>query len=371
MSDMFDIAILDAGLAAGGALMPAVVFARCGSDIALATLPGGKPLDDLSAYRDKIHDILLRNKQRPNNEELNAFGRALFDYVVRDGVREIYDELSDDAPVRIHILTNRADLQSLPWEYLLFPKQPSAPWRKRTVVRILASVGQKPPEPRELAAGGAKLKILFVYADPPTKGNVPWQEVLKGIELKLVAQMPRDGFELTLVEGRPERLFKALRDNSFDIFHFVGHGDIDPVTKKGHLLLLDGANDKSLKIESEDLAATLGDHGIRLAVMSACNTSAGNAAAPFGIVAEALLRARIPAVVANHLPVPISSVATFVGRLYEVLLATGDIDEAFGEGRWRLWEEMKLTQGARFEWGIPTLYRHVAAAQIFRPPSPS
>ena len=72
----------------------------------------------------------------------------------------------------------------------------------------------------------------------------------------------------------------------------------------------------------------------------------------------------IPAVVANQLPVPDATVATFVGALYEELLRSGDIDLAVTEGRIRLAVDLGSSPKAVLEWGIPTLYRHINGAQV-------
>ena len=53
--------------------------------------------------------------------------------------------------------------------------------------------------------------------------------------------------------------------------------------------------------------------------------------------------------------------------MYRELLTSGDIDRAVGEGRIRLSIDLGPSPYAVLEWGIPIIYRHVAAAQIFKP----
>ena len=305
------------------------------------------------------------NQQRPKNSELTQFGLDLFDYIVRDDVRQLYNRLPGGTLTRIHILTNRPDLQSLPWEYLQDPKHASGPWLERSIVRVIPSVGQTPPAPLALAQGGPKIRILFVYADPANQGIVSWLDVKKSVEREFAARIPTDRYDLEVVEGTLAGFTKAVETGSYDIFQFSGHGEVDAKTGKGCILLLSEMNNQSVQLFASDLAVFLRGRGVRLAILSACLTSAGNSADPFDVVAEALLKENIPAVVANQLPVPDKSVAAFVGRLYATLLETGDIDIAVNEGRLRLWSDLILQQEARLEWGIPTLYRHITGAQVF------
>jgi len=85
------------------------------------------------------------------------------------------------------------------------------------------------------------------------------------------------------------------------------------------------------------------------------------------VVAEALVSNGIPAVVANLLPVPETSVASFVGAMYAQLLNTGDIDLAVNSARLKLSIELDVPPDATLEWGIPTLYRHIAGSKVFEP----
>jgi hypothetical protein len=111
------------------------------------------------------------------------------------------------------------------------------------------------------------------------------------------------------------------------------------------------------------LCNLLEGRGIRLVVLSACETAAGDFASDFSVMADGLVRCGIPAVVANQFPVDDGTVAKFVGALYQELLQSGDIDLAVSEGRVTLALELESV----IDWGIPTLYRHVNSSQVFAP----
>lgn len=365
MGDVLDLIILKSGK------RNAIVFARYGCDTAIERLPLGKEFNTLNAFKERINEALLLNQKRPSANELNTFGQRLFRYVIRNGIKQLYDRLPLDILTRVHILTDQPELQSLPWEYWQDPNQiPGGPWLNRSIVRVIPTIGRAAPVPFNLGAK-SKLRILFVYAVPQDQTLVSWPPLKTQIEtsLTLSAGIPADRFELNVIQGTGEALFQAIQSETekYDIFQFSGHGDVDPMTKEGRILLVDSKkSDQSHPVTANRLAMILQGRGVRLAVLSACLTAAGNAADPFSIVAEALLRAGIPAVVANQLPVPDESVATFVGALYAQLLTTGDIDMAVNSGRVKLAFDLAKPQDATLEWGIPTLYRYIDAQRVFR-----
>src|SRR5205085_7449817 len=103
-------------------------------------------------------------------------------YIVRDDVRILYNRLPRNSLIRINIMTNRPDLQSLPWEYLQDPQQTPGPWSERSVVRVVPTIGRPALDPLPIATAGQKIRILFVYADPINQGAVDWTSVRASIE---------------------------------------------------------------------------------------------------------------------------------------------------------------------------------------------
>ena len=101
----------------------------------------------------------------------------------------------------------------------------------------------------------------------------------------------------------------------------------------GTLLMRDRKTHRTTRLKATDLATLLAHRGLRLAILSACETAFGDFHTEFGVAAATLVKAGVPAVVANQLPVPDATVALFVGALYDQLLLTGDIDRAVGEGQ--------------------------------------
>lgn len=357
MDDAIDLSILDSG-------MPgyAVALARAGPDLALAWIPFGLELQKLIDFRKRIEDAIYGDLRAPKTKELSDFGNKLFDFVIRDDIRMLYDRLPNTL-IRLHILSNQADLQMLPFEYMQEPKRGPGPSRVRSVVRIVPTVGMHPPQP--LAVD--RLRVLFVSSDPIDQGVVSWAEVKALIEKAFLPLVP-GRVDFKAVEGIDRRtLLDLTKRCDFDVFHFSGHGDVD-ANGKGRIILTNRKTQVSDPLTVDALTQMLSGCNLKLVILSACETAVGNFRDNFAVTAQALVRSGIPAVVANQLPVPDSSVATFVGSLYESILRTGDIDLAMSEGRIALATQL-VPHGdeAIVEWGIPTLYRHFACSKLYVP----
>lgn len=357
MTDTLDFTILDSG-----SQERVVALARSGSDLAIARIPCGNELKQLIDFRQRIDRALRRMEKYPRVQELTDYGHRLFSFCVRDDLERLYNRLPANH-VRMHIFSDRTEIQALPWEYMQDPNRVPGPQRERSVVRIIPTIGREAPAP---LAFGQKVRVLFVSADPVDQETVSWPELKESIERTFAARLPADRFTLEAIEGATRTgLAQMISQRQFDIFHFSGHGEVRNGT--GCLILTDRRTNKSSGLKAEELGVILSNRGIRLVVLSACESSAGNFADDFAVTAAALVRCGIPAVVANQLPVPDQTVATFVGALYEKLLECGDIDLAITEGRIRLAIDLATSaDDAVLEWGIPTLYRHIAGAKVFQ-----
>jgi hypothetical protein len=354
-AETLDLTLLDSGNA-----NHAVGLARWGHDVATARIPRDD-LAPLGSFRQRIEAAMYGRGARPETKELARFGEKLFELSVRDDLRRLYDRLPE-TDVRILVLSNSGDFQSLPWEFLTEPGRPCKPSRDRCVVRVVPTIGLRLPSPRPL---GAVTRVLFASADPADQGQVSWPDVKAAIELAFAGQLPRDRFALEAIQGTTKAaLARAVAGGPCDIFHFSGHGEV--VKGIGCLLLVDPATGRTSRLPADELAAILQGKDIRLVVLSACDTAAGNFVDDFAVVATALVRSGIPAVVANQFPVFDDTIAAFVGAMYAELLRSGDIDRAVSEGRIQLFVTLDGV-GTKLEWGVPTLYRRLGTAQLFQP----
>ena len=214
---------------------------------------------------------------------------------------------------------------------------------------------------------GKKVKVLFVSADPVDQKGVKWEDVLDTINKTLTVQLSAC-VSIKVIEGATrQKVMAAIRAERFDVFHFFGHGDVRAGV--GHLVLQDVTTRLSDFLSASDLAIAFAGTGVRLALLSACLSGAGQFSDDFGVLATALISTGIPAVVANQYPIPYKSISPFVASLYDSLFRDGDIDAAVAEGRAALAVTLNKATGrdAVVEWGIPTLYRLANARQLFAP----
>ena len=356
--DTFELSIFDSGDQSR-----AIVVARRGHDLAIEPLACDS-LPAMAVFRDQLAAAAQGTGQRPPSAALTQFGERLFSFCVKNSVDRIYQRLPNSY-VRVHILSNRADLQALPWEYLQEPGTTPGPNSLRSVVRIVPTIGIDPPAPVRLP--GRKLRVLFVYADPIDQQSVSWEDIKESLEREFAAHAA-GAWDMDLIEGAsPDALNAAVDARHYDILHFAGHGQIS-AAGQGELVFMDVKSHQSKPLAAATLGTLLRDKQLRLAVLSACSSSAGDFARPFSVVAKTLVESNVPAVVANQFPITNSIAAKFAGAFYRELLRSGDVDQATSNGRLSLYAEPDLpNQAARFEWGIPTLYRHVGAALVWKP----
>ncbi len=354
--DTLDLAILDSGDPTR-----AIVVARNRHDLAIEPLACDH-VQAMIAFREQLALAAAGNGQRPTEKALADFGRALFRLVVQNAVSTIYQRLPN-SHIRLQIFSNRPDLQSLPWEFLVQPDTPPGPNALRSVVRVVPTVGIDAPQPAKL---GKKLRLLFVHAEPSDQGSVSWDDIRDTI-LDEFAARAANQLAMDVVDGAsPAALFDALQAKRYDILHFAGHGRVS--NGVGELLFVNRKTNKSVPLPAQKLGALLRDAQLRLVVLSACSTSAGDFAKEFAVVSKTLVEAGVAAVVANQFPVTNSMAATFAGAFYRELLRSGDVDQATTKARVLLHLEPSLAgDAARFEWGIPTLYRHAGAAKVLAP----
>lgn len=351
-----DLFLLDAAKAGH-----AIAVARRGADTAIETLALDASFATLLAFGRSIGQAMIGNAQRPSAAQLEAYGAQLFGYLFRGSLKELYERLPGGA-VSVQVLSNRAELREVPWEYLATPDRRPSPHRERRIVRVHPSVGVYATAPKRAAE---KIRVLFVSADPIDQEGVDWTEVKAVLDRTLTAQMPGEA-TIEVIEGATRAgVIEAVTRKRFDVFHFFGHGELR--NGVGHLVLQDSRTGASDALSAEDLAVALAGKGVRLALLSACLTGAGRYDDDFGVIATALIRAGIPAVVANQFSIPIKSIAPFVGAIYASLAQGAGIDEAVANGRVALKLGLSGTigAGAVLEWGIPTLHRLADAQHLF------
>ena len=339
-----------------------IALARRGADTAIEHMPVDAALAKLADFGRVLGRAVAGNGNRPTATELVRFGNDLFNYLFRGDLKRLYDRLPIGA-VSLQILTDRTEIKEVPWEYLVTPDRQPSPHRERSVVRVQPTCGIDSPEPKKYSK---KVGVLFVSAEPVDQAGLNWEDIAAVLDRTFNAEMPGQ-VSVKVIEGATRQgLLHAINSENFDVFHFLGHGVIR--SGVGHLVLEEIKTGNSDYLSAIDLARALAGKGIRLAILSACLTGAGKYADDFGVVATALIRAGIPAVVANQYPIPIKSISPFVGSIYTTLVRNGNIDSAVADGRVALAVGIGGTTdgNAVVEWGIPTLYRLADAQQIFQ-----
>ncbi len=278
-------------------------------------------------------------------------------------------------------------LSQYPWEVLgsSLPQWPN----KRVVISRYLRMPRLTLSPQAVD----RLRVLVVTSRPGNLGVGEGSDsagIVTGLRRRLV-RYPVQVREL------PRAIFDDLSDylyehDAWHILHFDGHGDFGRACQHGHLNV--SASDANCRecgaplpddfsgylaferedgtadwISAEQLADLLLDHGLRLVVLNACNSAVGRRGdSVFNGLAQSLIRAGIPGVVATPFRLDWEAAVGFARYLYQHLGQGEPLTEAMNHSRRRL----RHRRATPREWYRPALYLREAddsGGQLFNEPA--
>ncbi|RYG25493.1 CHAT domain-containing protein [bacterium] len=151
----------------------------------------------------------------------------------------------------------------------------------------------------------------------------------------------------SLVSASVPKLKSTLSKWKPNVFHFVGHGDMDA---NGGFLVFEGTSER---LYGCDLGRLLIRAGTRMAILSGCFTASGT-----GSVAETLIEQGIECVIGMRGTLDDGASHLFARALYAALAEGSSVDEAVWQGR-------KAISGSPTNWSVPVLIARRPLSALF------
>lgn len=293
------------------------------------------------------------------------FGKALFDALVRDEVRELYhrslarSEAEDGAGLRLSLaLSGVPELMDLPWEFLYDDPNFLSLSVSTPVVRYLDL-----PAPRRPLKVEPPLRILAMVSSPSDYDPLDVEHERTKVEQALAKLIDGGLVELVWLEdatlGALRRLL--MQGDDFHVFHYIGHAEYDEQAGGG-AIVLEGKDGRGKSVPAWQFSQTLHDNrkSLQLAVLNGCEGSLVAPDDPFAGLATSIVQRGIPAVIAMQFAITDAAAIVFAEGFYEALAAGYPVDAALGAARMAI-----LTDGNDVEWATPVLFMRVPDGRIF------
>jgi hypothetical protein len=271
----------------------------------------------------------------------------LFDGAVRDLYARSQGALRSNERLRLVFVIDAADttVAALPWEVLHDPQVGPLALLGVSPVRYMPRAQPVPP----LRVSGPMRVLLSAAQTPPP---APVERELLAAESALAAGRSR--FSVTTeAHIRVDRLRERLREG-VHVWHFVGHAAVS-----GGLLFEDAQDDAQM-VSAAELQALFSQSGVRLVLLSGCDTARPADDSPAS-VAAALLAAQVAAVVAMQFRVSGEATRAFTAELFETLALGWPLDACVSEGR----KAVQSIAPGRVDWAIPVLYTRAVDGVLF------
>ena len=333
-------------------------------------------------YTTDVDDVEARRIEA----KLPEWGTALFDATFHDRAARYLFSLFQDMTNQDRLLTIGAEhpaVLSLPWELLrdpkgvyLFNEDPRISIRRR----VAEATGRRAYDPKVKP----RLRLLFVTSRPSDAVFIDPRSEPQAV-MDAVEQHAPGRIEVEFLRPATFRnLAERLGDKSLptvDVIHFDGHGAFDTEGSFGDetpnmgYLLFERESGLTQFVSPEFWHQSIGDYGISLVVLSACQSAAisdsgegGEAKEPMGTVAYGLTALGVPAVLAMTHSLLVETAGQLFGEFYGFLAEGNGIGVALDDARDYLMrnpqkhEVQRGTERVRLtvqDWFLPALYQAV------------
>lgn len=269
---------------------------------------------------------------------------------------------------QISIVSDLPRILSLPWE-LLHDGQGFLVLGLDHPIPISRRLPQ-PQKPLLSTSFEPPLRILLVTARPRGTGFVDPRSIAHELLDEVQEYINAGSIELEFL--RPptlSALYTRLGETqrSIQVLHFDGHGLFDEENKHGWLAFEDDQGKLDL-VQAAGLAQTLHSHGVRLVVLTACQSAASAEDDAFSSVAAQLLRGGLDAVVAMSASFLVTSAARYVEAFYRSVAANTPVPVAQERARYSLYNDPQrhLFRRQRDEEGRPVVLQDWWVPQFYQ-----
>jgi formylglycine-generating enzyme required for sulfatase activity len=266
--------------------------------------------------------------------------------------------------VRLRLLLLTPELWEWPWEYLYDPTDNFIALDCGTPV-VRYPIVPSPDQPLRVEP---PFRILMVGAQPRGCARLDLERELRELEQSLAGKV-----EIQMLAGASRSMLAQALQQPFHILHFSGHGEFDPKTGEGALLLEKGNGERD-EVTGTELSSILRQQSqLRLVVLNSCEGARTGRDDPFAGVAQGLVKRHIPAVIAMQAQITDSAAISFSRHFYAALAEGLPVDTAVSKTRLAMTHEH-----FPIEWGIPVLAMRSPDGHIFtlrekspEPPQPA
>ncbi|MEO8451676.1 MAG: CHAT domain-containing protein [Gemmatimonadota bacterium] len=258
--------------------------------------------------------------------------------------------------VRVRLRVAVPALAVIPWEFLYSEKLHGflGVSVRTPIVRYVEL-----PRPIGLLETTPPVRMLVVI---PAAGDLATE--VEKVELLKTLEPLKNVVTTTVLDGAVarDRLAAALAAESFQLLHFIGHGDFDG---EAAVLALNGEDGEPDLVDAAWMTALLRNHpSMKLVVLNSCRGGEVSPIKPFVGMAESLVREGVPAVIAMQYAIHDREAITFSRVLYRYLFASEDkgrIEVALTHARNALSAEFPQSKAL----GLPVLFTHAREGVLF------
>jgi hypothetical protein len=323
---------------------------------------------DIIAMHERIRDYVdgRSDEPLPTGEELVDYGCDLFDTLFPGDVRRLYDSARAETRGRrldVVMSSTIGWVADKPWEFAFDSNRRMFLCLEDVnfTRHVLTAVPADPLEERALP-----LRILVVAAQPVGAAPLSEDEEIAVIKRGFRPLMDAGLAEIeVIVAATPgvlhERALAAGYDGvTFDILHFIGHGEYNADERTGYLLFENERGGRE-PLRADLFRQIVARRGIRLMFLNACETgsgiggtASGNRRGDFSAgVAPLLMGGGVPAVIANQFKVLDPSAAAFAQHFYWELARGRRIGDAAREARVAVNYSIS---GEAIDWAVPVVF---------------
>jgi tetratricopeptide (TPR) repeat protein len=270
---------------------------------------------------------------------------------------------------RISIVSELASILRLPWE-LLADSQGVLVLHADHPISLVRRLPTQSEQASLTTPFQLPLRVLLVTARPVDAGFVDPRSISRELVDELQIQSEAGNIELEFL--RPPT-FRALSDRlknakrPIHVLHFDGHGGLDQKAQQGVLLFETNAGKQS-PVKASDVAKVLSTSGVRLAVLTACQSAMNIEDDAFSSISTQLITNGVDAVVAMSSSILVTSAALYVEAFYHALAEGLPVSIAQEQGRQalqrdpyrHLFRRRQDEEGTRVklcDWWIPHFYQ--------------